>query len=130
MTLVRLRTGLLITDIACRFDISTATVSDIVTTWTQFLYLRFKRLESQMFPSRHALKEHLPKCFKNRMFRNIRSIIDCTEFHVETPRDFGRQGNLYSSYKSHTTYKALIGIAPNGAISYVSDLFEGAISDK
>ena len=46
------------------------------------------------------------------------------------PRDFRRQGNLYSSYKNHHTVKSLIGIAPNGSIVYVSDLFEGSISDR
>lgn len=49
------------------------------------------------------------------------------------PRDLRRQGNSYSSYKNHHTYKSLIGVAPNGAlvmIVYVSDLFEGSISDR
>jgi len=37
---------------------------------------------------------------------------------------------MYSHYKSHVTYKGLIGITPSGAISFVSQLFEGSISDK
>ncbi|CAC5359814.1 unnamed protein product [Mytilus coruscus] len=46
------------------------------------------------------------------------------------PRDFRHQGNLYSSYNNHHTYKSLIGVASNGAMVYVSDLFEGSISDR
>jgi len=46
------------------------------------------------------------------------------------PRDFRRQGNLYSSYNNHHTFKSLIGVALNGSIVYVSDLFEGSISDR
>ena len=46
------------------------------------------------------------------------------------PRDFKRQGNLYSSYKNHHTYKCLVAVAPNGSIVYMSDLYEGAISDR
>ena len=38
--------------------------------------------------------------------------------------------NLYSSYKNHHTYKCLVGVAPNGSIVYVSDLYEGSISDR
>ena len=37
---------------------------------------------------------------------------------------------MYSQYKSHVTYKGLIGIAPSGAITFVSQLYEGSISDQ
>ena len=40
------------------------------------------------------------------------------------------QSSLYSSYKHHVTYKGLLGIAPSGAITFISQLFEGSISDK
>jgi hypothetical protein len=81
-----------------------------------------------MFPERKHFAHDLPRVF--RTFKNIRCTIDCTEFFVQMPRDFRRQGNLYSSYKNHHTVKSLIGIAPNGSIVYVSDLFEGSISDR
>ena len=45
------------------------------------------------------------------------------------PRNYARQGNLFSSYKHHTTFKCLIAVNPNGAASFVSDLYEGAVSD-
>ena len=37
---------------------------------------------------------------------------------------------MYSHYKSHVTYKALLGIAPSGSITFVSQLYKGSISDK
>ena len=37
---------------------------------------------------------------------------------------------MYSSYKSHATAKVLIGVAPCGACMFVSEVCEGAISDK
>ena len=56
-------------------------------------------------------------CFKNN--QNIRIIIDCTEFFCAQPRSFLRQGNLYSSYTSHTTF------------GFVSDAFSKcSISDR
>ena len=36
----------------------------------------------------------------------------------------------FSSYKIDNTYKALIGISPSGAITFISKLFPGSISDK
>ena len=77
-----------------------------------------------MFPSRKKLHKTLPKSF--RRFKNVRVILDCTEFFTQAPRNYQQQGNMYSSYKNHCT----IGITPSGAISFVSDVFEGSISDK
>ena len=37
---------------------------------------------------------------------------------------------MYSSYKHHSTLKALVGIAPSRAITFMSDVYEGSISDK
>ena len=39
------------------------------------------------------------------------------------------QLQLYSSYKSRTTLKDLFGISPNGSIYFVSELWNGPISD-
>ena len=59
--------------------------------------------------------------------RNIRCIVDCTEYTV---RDYGRQGNFYSSYKHHCTMKCLIAITvPSGGTCFVSDLYEGSVDD-
>jgi len=128
LTLVRLRRGYSLETLAHFFALASSTVSLIFSTWIQFLYCHFNSLRKAMFPERQHFKCKLPRVF--RTFKNIRCIIDCTDFFVQMPRDFCRQGNLYSSYKNHHTYKSLIGIAPNGAIIYVSDLFEGSISDR
>ena len=128
LTLIRLRLGLLHEDIAFRFGIAVSTVNDIVTTWIQFIYHQFNRLRSSMFPSRKKIQKHLPKSF--RKFKNVRVILDATEFFTHAPRNYEQQGNLYSSYKNHCTCKVLVGITPSGAISFISDVYEGSISDK
>ena len=128
MTLIRLRIGLLHQDIAYRFKTNTRQVSTTVITWTQLLYKQFYTSRKCMFASRRKVRKHLPKSFKK--YKNIRCIIDCTEFHVQSPTNFEAQGNQYSSYKGYKSYKFLVAIAPNGAILYVSDAFEGSISDK
>ena len=45
------------------------------------------------------------------------------------PRNYSQWGNLYSSCKSHGAMKCLIAVNPNGAACFMSDLFEGSISD-
>ena len=40
------------------------------------------------------------------------------------------QSSLYSTYKQHVAYDALIGIAPSGAITFAGLLFDSSISDK
>ncbi|XP_014670846.1 PREDICTED: uncharacterized protein LOC106811658 [Priapulus caudatus] len=127
LTLVRLRTGLLNEDLGYRFGITSSTVSKIVITWVQFMYKQFSGLKTAMFAPRDVIKSNLPPSFKG--FKGVRTVIDCTEFHVEQASNFERQGNLYSSYKGHGTYKVLIGVAPCGAVMYVSDAFEGSMSD-
>ena len=36
----------------------------------------------------------------------------------------------FSSYKNHSTLKALVAVTPSGAISFVSTLYGGNISDR
>ncbi|XP_051743154.1 uncharacterized protein LOC127508816 [Ctenopharyngodon idella] len=48
----------------------------------------------------------------------------------QTPNSLLLQSEVFSTYKSHCTFKGLIGIAPHGALTFVSSLYEGAISDK
>ena len=84
-------------------------------------------MESVMFPKRALLRRFLQKVFKT--MKNIRCIVDCTEFCVECSRNFARQGNTFSSYKHTNTFKCLIAVTPNGGACFVSDLFEGDIND-
>ena len=57
-------------------------------------------------------------------------ILNATEIYIEQPRLPELQQMTFSNYKNHNTYKALIGISPSGAITFVSKLFSGSISDK
>ena len=127
LTLLKLRRGFTHQTIAYMYDVSVSLVSSIFTTWIQFIYLHFKELNYLMFPARDILKESLPAAFKS--FKNVRCSIDCTEFFCQTPRDYAKQGNLYSSYKHSTTFKALIAVTPNGSACFVSDLYEGSLDD-
>lgn len=63
LVLVRLRLSLLEKDLAYRFGISPATVSQIWKTWMNFLYLQFK--EIPLWPSKAMVKAYMPKCFQD-----------------------------------------------------------------
>ncbi|XP_006819862.1 uncharacterized protein LOC102808184 [Saccoglossus kowalevskii] len=63
-------------------------------------------------------------------YPTTRIIIDCTELFVEVPTSLLAQSQTWSNYKHHNTFKALVGISPNGAVTFFSDLYGGRISDK
>ena len=99
----------------------------IFTTYIQLMCKVFRDTQDIMFPTRGKLRRFLPKVFKT--LKDIRCVIDCTEFRVETSRNYVKQGNTYSAYKHTNTFKCLIAVTPNGGASFVSDLFEGDIDD-
>ena len=40
------------------------------------------------------------------------------------------QSLTYSSYKHHNTFKALVGISPTEAVTFISELYAGSVSDQ
>uniref|UniRef100_A0A3B5R2U2 THAP-type domain-containing protein n=1 Tax=Xiphophorus maculatus TaxID=8083 RepID=A0A3B5R2U2_XIPMA len=74
------------------------------------------------------IRAQLPEDFKE--FPDIQVIVDCTELKCQTPASPLLQSEMFSKYKSHCTMKGLIGMAPHGAVTFVSSLYEGSISDK
>ena len=65
-----------------------------------------------------------------RPFPSTRLILDATEFKIQTPPSLLRQSQIFSQYKSTTTVKALLGIAPSGSVTFVSQLYTGGTSNK
>ena len=70
----------------------------------------------------------MPQCFKKFPFTRL--IIDCTEFFIETPSSLVNPAITYSSYKSHNTFKVLVGISPSGAVTFLSQLWGDSAFDK
>jgi hypothetical protein len=56
--------------------------------------------------------------------------MDCTEMTTIHPKNMTRQRATYSAYKHRNTLKALIGVAPNGVVTFASKLYPGSVSDK
>ena len=127
LVMIRLRLGLLEKDLAYRCGVSQPTVSRILITWINFLYLQFQNIP--LWPTRAMVNTDMPDCFKT-LYPSTRVILDATEIHVEKPSLPILQQATFSNYKNTNTYKALVGISPSGVITYVSNLYAGSISDK
>ena len=127
ITLLRIRLGLFEFILADIFGISVSRVSQTVATWLNYMHTVFNPLLK--WPSTEQVKKFMPKCFR-MTFPNTKCIIDCTEFFIDKPASPTAQVQTYSSYKHRNTFKALIGISPSGAITYVSNLWGGNVSDR
>ena len=127
MTLPRIRQGVSTSLLADLFGIAESRVSQIFSTWSNVMFRVFG--PQIKWPSRELIKKFMPRSFK-RKFPDTRVIIDCTEIFVQRPRTPTAQNQTYSNYKSHTTFKCLVGITPSGAISFVSELWGGNVSDR
>lgn len=125
LVMMRLRLGLLVKDLEYRFKISGSSVSKIFNSWIVFMY---KYLQSLVYlPKLEVLQKSIPSCFTH--FRDTRIILDCTEIFIQTPSSLENKSVTYSNYKSHNTFKVLVGVSMTGATVFVSKLWGGSASD-
>ena len=125
-TLVRLRRKFTVLVLADLFGISKSTASRIIISWLLFLSEELSSLLKF-----HTIQEmaglRLPRPFRG--VTNLRAVIDCTEFYIETPHRLPSQRSTYSTYKSKNTFKLLVSLSPLAHFNFVSNLFSGSISD-
>ena len=126
LMLMKIRLGLLSTDIADRFSISVSTCSEIFQCWIRATSECLSCIVH--IPSEESIRSTLPVRFKN--YCDLMGIIDCSEIFIETPKDLNFQSVTWSDYKHHNTIKYLISVAPNSFITYISKPYTGRISDK
>ena len=127
ITLCRRRQGFPEEHLAHLYGVSQSTISRIIVTWVNFLYLKLK--DVPMWPSRELVDKYMPEQF-NEKFPSTRVIIDCTEIKCQMPSSLLLNSELFSSYKNNSTLTCLVGITPGGAMSFVSQLYTGHISDR
>ena len=127
LTLCRLRQGFAETHLSHLFNVSQATVSRIVISWINFMYLRLGVIN--IWPSREAVNKTMPEDVR-KGYPTTRVIIDCNEVKCCMPSSLLLNSELFSAYKNHTTLKGLVGISPSGAVTFISQLYTGSISDR
>ena len=128
LTMMRLRLNLPFQDLAYRFNISKSTVSRIFEKWINVMATALKFLIK--WPNREELQKTMPTDFVQVYGHKVAVIIDCFEVFIERPGDLLARASTWSNYKHHNTIKFLIGICPQGVISFISKAWGGRTSDK
>ena len=114
-------------DLATRFAVTTTVASRSFQKWLDVMYYRLKFII--MWPSREVIKENMPPAFK-QLYPNCVCIIDCSDIFTDIPTRFEARSIMYSNYKKHNTVNVLIGITPCESISFLSQCWDGRVSDK
>ena len=127
MFFLKLRLNLYDEDIACRYGVHKSTVSRHFHKVLDILYVCTQDLIK--WPDRETLRLTMPTSFK-KFFGKCAVIIDCSEVFMERPSNLLAGAQVWSNYKHHSTIKFLIGITPQGTISYISLCVGGRMSDK
>lgn len=105
-------------DLAERYGVHQSTVSRIITTWSNFLYTVLGSV--RIWIPEEKIRAHLPADFKD--YADTTVILDCTELRCQCPSSPLLQSEMFSVYKSHCTLKGLLGVAPHGAVTFISPI--------
>lgn len=127
LTLVRLRLGLFVKDLAQRFGISQTSVNRYFISWINFMYLKLGSLD--IWPTKEYITKTMPDSMKQK-FPNLEWIIDAFEIQIQRPSSLMLQSQSYSNYKSRNTVKGLVACTPSGQIGFISQLYTGNVSDR
>ena len=114
--------------LAFQFNISKTTVSRIIASWLVQMDIRLRDLI--IWPDRDSLRKTMPVCFQQSFGKAVAVIIDCFEVFLDRPSNLKARASTWSNYKHKNTAKILIGITPQGTVSFVSDAWGGRASDK
>ncbi len=124
VTLIRMRLNLSGQDLGYRFKVNSSTISGIFLHVLEVLYIKLKPLI--IWQDRDSLKKTMLMVFRKH-YPNCILIIDCFEIFLDRPTNLLARAQTFSSYK-HVKY--LIGITPQGTVSYISHGWGGRTSDK
>lgn len=132
LTLMRLRLDLRNQDLAYRFGVKVGTVTRTVH---QMVGIMSSTLvpTAVFWPSRAELRKNLPAALR-ATHPDCAVIVDCFTVHLEEPASSGGQQQVAPSSRGAGTnsnvLKYLIGVAPQGVVTFVSRGVPGGVSDR
>ena len=71
------------------------------------------------WPGREQLRKTMPLRFRKSFGLKVAIIIDCFEMFIERPSNLMARAQTWSQYTHHNTIKYLIGITPQGSLSFI-----------
>ncbi|XP_072395004.1 uncharacterized protein [Diabrotica undecimpunctata] len=126
LVFVKLKTNLSFRCLSVLFRVSANTCKNYFHVTVEVLH---KVLQPAVpWLSQERVSKRMPTCFEK--YPDTRIILDCTEIPVEKNRCLKCRIMSYSYYKGDHTLKVLIGIAPSGLITFISQVYGGRTSDK
>ncbi|KAM9383853.1 uncharacterized protein KZ484_005792 [Pholidichthys leucotaenia] len=128
MTLMRLRLNLSCQFLAFLFNVHQSTVSRILSKMIDVMYVKLKPLV--IWPDRDTLQKSMPIVFQRLFETKCAMIIHCFEVLIDKPSNTKARAATWSSQKQHNTVKFLLGVTPQGVISYISRSWGGQVSDE
>ena len=117
MVFMKLRLNANNSDFAFRFGVSESTVSRVFSKWIKVMDVRLSFLIT--WPKKELIQKTMPFSFIPTYGLKVTSIIDCFELFIEKPSNLLAKSCTWSQYKHYNTAKYLIGITPQGVISFI-----------
>lgn len=128
LTLMQLRLNLPLDHVAHLFDISRTTISALFNNTINVLHAQLSPLV--LWPERHSIHAGMPHQYVEIFGDHVTIIIDCFELFIEKTQNQHSKAETCPSDKSRNTMKYLIGITPQGSVSFISKGWGGRSSDK
>lgn len=128
LTFMHLRLNLDFHDLAYRFGVCQTTSSKTFYVCLDIMFTVMKAFV--IWPDRETIRMRMPPVFVEVFKKKVTVIIDCFEIRTEKPSNPVAQAQVFSNYKQHNTVKYLIGICPQGTITFISKAWGGKTSDK
>lgn len=125
LTLIRLRLDLKNQDLAYRFGVKVSTVTKTVHSVVNIMSTTLVPT-TVFWPSREELRKNLPSAFRSS-YPDCAVIMDCFRVALEKT---DRSDDTNVHHCGSNTLKYLIGVAPQGVVTFVSKGSPGHISDK
>ena len=72
----------------------------------------------------------MPLSFRRTFWQNVAVILDRFEIFTDRPSTLFARAVTWSNYKHHNTAKFLMGVTPQGTISFISKAWGSRASDK